>query len=238
MKDLHSHYLPGVDDGSKNIEMTLKMLENAKKVGITDIVFTPHYVLESEFMSSYQENKNIFNNIVGYASDLDINIYLGNEVYCPDDLVELYKTGNIATINNSKYMLIEIPMHTRVNNLKSIFFELINYGITPILAHPERYTAYHDEIDFFYELRSMGVLLQLNLLSLIGLYGKKEKKMAKKLLKNNLYSFIGSDIHSANIERYMEIPKALKKLKKYVGEDKYLELTEENFEKVVNNVEI
>lgn len=239
MRDLHSHYLPGVDDGSKDIEQTKRMLASAYQNGITDIVFTPHFILDSRFMSTKNENKKIFEPIKKMAKEeYGINLFLGNEVYCNNEIMRLYNEGLIATINDTRYMLIEIPMYSKMNNVKDIFFELISNGITPILAHPERYTAYYNDLDFFLELRKMGVLLQINFPSLVGEYGSKAKKMAVKLLKLHIISFIGSDIHSDVGGKNALSLKALKKLKKYVSEDEYIDITLNNFARVVRNDDI
>lgn len=239
MRDLHSHYLPGVDDGAKDIEVTKKMLAKAQKNGVTDIIFTPHFILDSKYMSTREENQKIFTPIKKIAKDdYNINIFLGNEVYCNNDIMRLYKEGLISTLNDSRYMLIEIPMYSKMNNVKDIFFELISNGITPILAHPERYTAYYDDIIFFKELRSMGVLLQINFPSLVGEYGPKAKRMAKKLLKQNLISFVGSDIHSDKENKNDEIAKSEKILKRIVGEAAFVEITANNFARVVRNDDI
>lgn len=239
MRDLHSHYLPGVDDGSKSIDATKKMLENAALNGITDIIFTPHYILDSRFMSSKSTNEKIIEPIIRFAKEeYNINVFLGNEVYCNTEIWNLYKKGEITTLNGSRYMLIEIPMYSKINNVKSIFFELISNGIVPILAHPERYTAYYNDIDFFLDLRNMGVLMQMNASSVVGDYGRKAKKMVTKLLKANLISFVGTDIHSEYEEKNNLIPKIEKKLKKIVGEDKFIEITINNFARVIRNEDI
>jgi len=125
-----------------------------------------------------------------------------------------------------------------VEKPKSIFFELISNGITPILAHPERYTAYYNDLDFFFELREIGVLMQMNASSIVGEYGAKAKKMVVKLLKANLISFVGSDIHSDHEQKNDLLPKIEKKLKKIVGEDQFIEITTNNFARVIRNDDI
>lgn len=239
MRDIHCHLLPGVDDGSKSMESTKAMLQQAYENGVTDIIFTPHYILDSRFMSNKKNNESIIEPIVQYAHDnYNINVFLGNEVYCNTEMYKLYQMGEITTLNNSRYMLIEIPMYSKINNLKSIFFELISNGIIPILAHPERYTAYYKNYDFFLELREMGVLMQINYASLLGSYGIKAKKMASGLLKMNLISFVGSDIHSPSEDKYLNVAKAMKILKKLVSEAEFIDITENNFAKIIYDEEI
>lgn len=238
MKDLHSHYIYGVDDGAKNIDYSKEMLEQAKNSGVTDIVFTPHYMVDTVYSSKVSNNKKIFKELEKIAKPLNINVYLGNEVYINNDIVKLYNKKEITTINNSRYMLVEIPLDTKINNVLDIFFEMISNGIVPILAHPERYVSYYKDINFFKKLNEMGVLMQLNFSSLVGLYGRQAKKMAKILLKNKLISFVGSDIHSPHRNKYNDLDKALGKIKKFVTEEEYIKIAESNFEKVINNEEI
>jgi protein-tyrosine phosphatase len=202
-------------------------------------MFTPHYIEDSKYVSNKDNNKNIINSIIKYAKDkYNINIFLGNEVYFNNNIIELYKNGEITTLNNSRYMLIEIPMYSKINNLKSSIFEIISYGIIPIIAHPERYESYYKDFDFFIELHEMGVLFQLNYASLIGTYGRKAKYMAKKLLKLNLISFLGSDIHSPKENKYDYLNKCLNIIKKYVSQEDFTNLTENNFARIIYDKEI
>lgn len=237
MKDLHSHYLFNVDDGSRSFDETKKMLDNAKKNNITDIVFTPHYINETSYVNGYKDNNKIFKEIKKYADSLNINVYLGNEVFISNNILDLYKEKKITTINNSKYMLIEIPMNSKINDVKSIFFNLISNGIIPILAHPERYIVYYKDIEFFKELKTIGVLFQMNFPSLFGLYGKHAKYMSKKFLKLHMIDFIGSDIHHVD-DRYSTSSKFEKKLIKLVGYEEAKKILEDNFTKVINDEKI
>lgn len=237
MRDLHSHYLPSVDDGSKSLETTINMLKKAEKAGITDIIFTPHYIVDSRYISNVSNNIKIFNQINKEKKDINVNIYLGNEVYCSNNILDNYRNKEIMTLNNSRYMLIEIPLYNKMNNVKNIFFELISNGITPILAHPERYTLYYKDFNFYEDLRQMGVLFQINYVSLVGKYGKKAKYMAKKLLQKKMVSFIGSDVHNDDYKNYDDLACSLKKIKKYAKED-YEDIVNNNFMKVINNQDI
>lgn len=236
MRDLHSHFLYGVDDGSRNLDETLAMLKNASLNGVTDIVFTPHFIEESKYQSLLRDNKIILEKIKE-EFDEEINLYLGNEVYINKNIIKYYKEKKLTTINNSRYMLIEIPMHSKINEVKSIFFELLNSGITPILAHPERYEPYYKDYEFFYSLRKMGVLMQINFASLNGVYGRHAKYMAKNLLKLNLISFVGSDIHHDD-KRFDGLKKATNTIYRLCGEIKAKEILEDNFTKVIKNEEI
>lgn len=239
MRDLHCHLLYGVDDGSKSIEQTKELLRQAYESGITDIMFTPHYISDSRFVSNKANNLEIIKPIIKFAKEqYNINVFLGNEVFITEEMISLYKNREISTLNDSRYMLFEIPMCNKLRNLKSIIFDLTSNGIVPILAHPERYVSYYKDFDFFYDLKNMGVLLQINYASLLGAYGAKAKKMAKKLLKLNLIDFVGSDIHTPRDDKYINAQKAMKIIRKLVDEDEFIAITENNFAKVIYNEEI
>ena len=129
MIDIHSHLLPGVDDGFKAIEGSLEQLKQAQEEGVTDIVLTPHYVLNSEFESSYAQNKKIFSLLEKEKNKLDINVnlYLSNEIYINDNIEKLVKTKKVNPINN-KYLLIELPLNNNLLNAENIIFDLISKG--------------------------------------------------------------------------------------------------------------
>jgi protein-tyrosine phosphatase len=238
MKDLHSHFLYGVDDGSKSVESTRKMLEYAHSCGIKDIMFTPHYIKDSEYKSDKKNNMDRFIVVKEIALEFGINIYLGNEVFICNDLVDLIKSGEVATLNNSKYVLVEIPMYSKINNVENIFKDILENGYVPILAHPERYVVYEDHLDFFRELHDMGVLMQVNMPSIVGIYGRKAKSMAKKLLKAKLIDFVGSDIHSSHEKKYDKLVDAEHKIKRYVGKEQADNILFKNFDRVINNADI
>ena len=111
MRDLHCHLLYGVDDGSKSIEQTKELLRQAYESGITDIMFTPHYISDSRFVSNKANNLEIIKPIIKFAKEqYNINVFLGNEVFITEEMMSLYKNREISTLNDSRYMLFEIPM--------------------------------------------------------------------------------------------------------------------------------
>ena len=197
--DIHSHILPGIDDGSKNMEMTLEMLRNAEKEGTKEIVATPHYLLEygesviKEVKVLVEEVNSLIN-----KEGIDVKVYSGQEVYFNENIIEDYIEGNIGTINNSRYMLIEFPMHKFDKNEFDILYELQIRDIVPIIAHPERYRLFRDEPSLINNFIDKEYLFQMNSGSIEGKFGESVKKTANLFLENNIYNFIGSDAH--NIE--------------------------------------
>lgn len=197
MIDMHSHIINGIDDGSKSIEMTINMLKKAEQSGTTDIIATPHFmrgrfeVEYNEVLKKVEELKEI-----SRENNIDINIYAGQEVYYSRKLLEYYNDKIIGTINNSKYMLIELPMlEFNIEEVINTIYELQIRGITPIIAHPERYKQFIKKPSMINALIKEGMLFQLNAGSIAGDFGKDVKKTATKYLEHNIYSVIGSDAH-------------------------------------------
>lgn len=138
MIDLHSHILPEVDDGSSSLEETLQIIDEALSNNVSAIVATPHY-LEPSYKEIASSNLELVNKIKRKLNK-DIQLYLGNEVYLADNILELIKTNKITTINGSRYLLMELPMYEKPYILDQIIFELSSVSIIPIIAHPERYS--------------------------------------------------------------------------------------------------
>ena len=210
MIDIHSHIINEIDDGSKNIEMTINMLKKAEQSGTTDIIATPHF-MRGRFEVEYNEVVKKVEGLreIAKENNININIYAGQEVYYSKNILEYYNDKIIGTINNTKYMLIELPMlEFNIDEVINIIYELQIRGITPIIAHPERYKLFIKKPSMINSLIKEGMLFQLNAGSLTGNFGKDVKKTATKYLENNIYSFIGSDAHR-DIGRDTDIKEAL-----------------------------
>lgn len=239
MKDLHSHIMYGIDDGAKTKEESIALLTNAYQNGITDIVFTPHYIKDSIYNADNQEKTKILLQLEKELSarNININLYLGNEVYIDENLVSLYKEKYISTINHSRYILIELPLNTKFSLLDDVIQNLRENELIPIIAHPERYHTYYKDFDFFAQLLQKGCLLQGNIGSLYGKYGTKSKKMLKELLKRKMIHFLASDIHHYDANIYKK--NINKDLLKIVKKDQIVDdLLINNFDKVINNEDI
>ena len=197
MIDFHNHILPGADDGSKSMDMTLNMLKTAQDQGITTIVNTIHFQhpkMEDK-NTDYKYVKKIRDMVLQEANNqnIKINIKLAAEVYYLPNLCELI-SNPLLTINN--YMLVEFPMVIVPENYLDTFFNLQLKGITPILAHPERYRCFQENIDNLQKCIDMGVILQIDAGSIIGHFGKHTKNIAYKMLSKGYCHIIGSDSHN------------------------------------------
>ena len=232
--DIHSHIIPGIDDGSKDMEMTLEMLRNAEKDGVKEIVATPHYLLEYG-EATIDEVKNYvkeINNIL-VKENIDIKIYSGQEVYYTEKIIEYYMQGTIGTINDSRYMLIEFPMRKFDESIFDTLYELQVRNIVPVIAHPERYIPIIEDPKNINKFINEGYLFQVNAGSIDGRFGEKVQKTANILLDNGIYNFIGSDAHNTN-KRNTGLSKALNLINKGVNKDVF----KDSSKKMLNNGEV
>ena len=235
MIDFHSHILPGIDDGAKNLEQSIAMVNEAKKVGFTKIISTSHY-MENYYECNEKNRKELLEQVQKNVNGIEL--CLGNEIYITNNIIELLQNGQASSINGTKYVLFEFPLiTTRPMNDKEVIYRLVENGYIPIIAHPERYPFIQENPDYLYKLEEMGALFQANYGSIIGMYGLKAKKTLKILLKNNLISFFGSDAHRPE-QVYNKMPKIIKKLKKIISNEEFEEFTEINPERVLKNENI
>jgi Capsular polysaccharide biosynthesis protein len=192
MIDFHSHIIYGVDDGAKDIDMSLSMIENAIEQGTEYICATPHFILGNyevkfeDYLSTLEELR----------AESKINIIYGLEVYMDLKLPQLFKEKKIWGINNGPYMLIEFPMRDIPKYSNDILYELSILGVKPIIAHPERNLKLMNNIDILEAWIEEGYLLQVNAGSLIGEYGKDSKDISEMLAKRNMIHILGSDGHN------------------------------------------
>lgn len=234
MIDFHSHILPNIDDGSRSLNETINILKEAQKAGFTKVISTSHYI-EGYYETSEEERTKLLNEVKENFRDMEL--YLGNEIYITNQMSNLISEKKASTINNSKYVLFELPMNTKSMEVKEVVFRLMEKGYIPIIAHPERYKYVKENIEYVRELADMGVLFQSNYGSSIGMYGKKAQKTQKKLLEEGLIHFFGSDVHTVE-QVYTKMPKILKKLRKIISEEELEQLSTVNPQKVLNNQDI
>ena len=163
MIDFHSHILPNVDDGSKSVEETFELLKEAKEVGFDSVISTSHYI-EKYYEVNVAERKVWINALSEnlYKKNIDLKLYLGNEVYITENIIKLLETGKATSINNSNYVLFEFPMNTKPLNMYDIIYDMLEYKLIPVLAHPERYSFVQKEPELIYDLIQKGVLMQSN----------------------------------------------------------------------------
>ena len=235
MIDFHSHIIPEIDDGSRSIEETMLLLEEAQKAGFTKIICTSHY-LEEYYEFDEASRKQFLEMLKIGVNNLKLNVelYLGSEIYTSYDIVDLLKTQRASTINNTNYVLIELPMQSELPNLKNVMYTLIGNGYIPIIAHPERYSYVKENPNWLLDYIELGVLFQANYGSIIGMYGRESQKTVKLLLKHDMIHFLGSDVHRPKTI-YAKMPEILQELQKVLERDKLKRLTKINPQLVLEN---
>lgn len=238
MVDIHTHILPNIDDGSRNKDESLMMIKEAYSNGFTSIICTSHYIVDA-YNCSKEERQILIDDLQKslIENNIDVKLYNGAENYISMELDTLIKNNIAPTLNDSKYILFELPMDTKVLYVDEFIEKLKNMNLVPILAHPERYTYMQDNFDMYTKLINQGVLLQGNIASITGKYGSKAKKVIKKLLKANMISFLAADAHRAN-SIYSNMTVILKKLGKVISKEKIELLTTINPEHILKNEEI
>ena len=229
MIDFHSHILPEIDDGSKSYEESLKMLEEAQNIGFDIVISTSHYAVDCYEVPEYKRKELI--------EDLNLEenvpeIILGSEIFLTYNIIDLLKEYKASTINGTNYVLIDLPLRHHFSNLKSVINTLKENDYRPIIAHPERYLFIQNNFKEIYELEELGVLFQCNYGSILGNYGIKAKSTMKKMLKNGLVSFMGSDAHRKK-SIYLQVPKAFSLISKYISSEELQNIITLNAEKVL-----
>jgi len=194
--DIHSHLLPGIDDGAKDIEDSIALIQKMASYGIKNFITTPHIlgdlypntpeIIKAKLKEVQHELKK--RNIT------DISITAAAEYMIDEQFSTILEEGNILTLKDN-LVLVEMSYFSPPNNLYDALFQLGLKGYKPILAHPERYLSYHNNFKEFTKLKRAGCLFQLNLLSLTSNYGLGVQKTSEYLLKQNMYDFVGTDTH-------------------------------------------
>ncbi|MGN1337092.1 MAG: tyrosine-protein phosphatase [Candidatus Coprovivens sp.] len=237
MIDTHSHILFGIDDGARTIEESISILEKMSQIGYKSIILTPHYISPDMYDANNSKKKELVEILKKELEERNINIdlYLGNEIFIQNDIDKKIIDGEIYTLNNSSYLLIELPLNEKLNDDLDIIYELINQGAKVILAHPERYTQFQKNPKELEKYLELGVLLQGNIDVLSGKNGTKAKKLFKNLLKNRQYFILGSDIHRSSSEYFKRFPKLKKKVISLTDEEYFNDLLINNPQKILES---
>lgn len=229
MKDIHNHLIFEIDDGSKSIDESIKLLNEMSDRGVTEIVLTPHYIIGTNYNCNNKIKKEKLKELQKLTK---IKLYLGNEVFIDNNILEYIENDEISTINNTKYLLIELPLREKLEIAFDILFNLRNNGIVPIIAHPERY--HYINLEDLEKMINLGCLLQGNISSLSGKYGKGAKHNLELFLKKHMIHILGTDTHHDCIN--LEL--CYNTLDKFVSSKMKDELLFENFDKIINNKDI
>jgi tyrosine-protein phosphatase YwqE len=193
---MHSHLLPGIDDGSPDMETSIQLIKGMVAQGFTKLITTPHIMWEM-----YPNTPEIINEKLALVKDavaaegINVELHAAAEYFLDDHVEGILKRGEKLLTISGNMVLSEFSLAFAPHGLKDILFEMQMQGYLPVIAHPERYTYLEGNKEFYEELKDIGCLFQLNILSLAGYYGKSAQELAHHLLKNEYYELAGSDLH-------------------------------------------
>lgn len=224
--DIHSHILPGVDDGAKTEQDSLAMAKLAVKEGITTIIATPHHRNRAfdNYKQEIETSVSILNDLYK-ENNIPLTVVPGQEVRIYGEIIEDYENGEIQTLSDSKYVLVEFPFGEVPQYTERLFYDMQISGLIPVIAHPERNKELIEDHGRMYELIRNGALAQLTAGSLHGEYGKEIEQFSYELLDANLIHFIASDAHNTTT-RGFGLKQAYEKIKNKYGVEAYYSLLE------------
>jgi len=196
--DIHSHLLPGLDDGVKSIKETIYILSEFQKLGYKKVITTPH-VMSDHYPNSTHDILSKLENVNHALKKHELNVTLeaAAEYYLDESLIEKISSGEKLLTFGDDYLLFETSFFNKPVFLEEAIFQMNAQGYQPILAHPERYGYLQNDFKLIDKLKNMNLLFQMNLLSLTNFYSSEVNKFGKKLLKAHLIDFVGSDCHNA-----------------------------------------
>lgn len=196
--DMHSHLLPGIDDGLQELETSVEFIRDLERLGYSKLICTPH-ILSDLYPNSPETilPKLALVREALQAANINVQVEAAAEYMIDHFFAELIaksKKEDLMTIGDD-YILVEMSYLSPSPNFEKVIFALRMLGLQPILAHPERYNYYHNTFDQYARFKELGCKLQVNMLSLSGAYGPYVKKTAEKLFKNQMVDFLGTDMH-------------------------------------------
>ena len=202
--DLHSHLIPGIDDGAKDMERSIELILSLKEMGYKKLITTPH--VSDMFLNS---SSTILEGYSALKSELkkrkiEIEIEVAAEYYADDNFEKLLSSKDLLTFGKEKYLLFELSYFTPPQDLESLVYDIKLAGYTPVLAHPERYVYLHDNIEEYEAIKAMGVLFQININSIVSYYSAEVTEAVKELILNGMVDFIGSDTHHRQHTKYLK----------------------------------
>ena len=200
MIDIHTHILPGVDDGAADYDVSIVMAQAAQECGVTDMIATPHSNQRSRYenyVSEDLENRMVILRSALKKAEIHVNIHEGMEIFGTPDLPRLLRAGKVRTLAGSRYLLVEFAFREDPFFMENLLQQLRAEGVEPIVAHPERYIALQDMPELLFDWRERGIWLQANKGSFFGAFGHGARRTAQLMLSNDLITIIASDAHGA-----------------------------------------
>ena len=215
--DMHSHILPGIDDGSPDVETSVLLVKGLYDMGIRTCIATPHIIgdlyrnTDETIEAALAKLQNACT-----AAAIPMQISAAAEYMLDDYFMELLRDKKPLRTLKDNMLLTEITYTSEPVKLQEILFSIITEGYQPVLAHPERYFYYHRNKDIYKKLKDVGFLLQVNMLSLTGYYGKDVSRAAKFILDSGLADLVGTDLHHGRHLNALQSEATQRVLNKYI----------------------
>lgn len=243
MIDIHTHIIYGVDDGPKNIDESLRLIKKAYRQGVRCIVATSHRRQGMFFSPEWLIHEN-FLTLKKRVSNMlpDLSLFYGAEYYYSDGLLEQLRAGDVVTLNDTNYILVEFSYQEKFEKIKDSLIQIIQIGYIPIIAHIERYESVAFNKVHVMTLMRLGVVIQVNTSSLLKIKWFKDKHKIRKrraqfLLKENLIQVIASDMHNlSNRKPYMA--EIYAKICKKIGKEIAVDLFIDNPKKIISGEKV
>ena len=240
MIDLHTHILPGIDDGSPSMEASMAMAELALEGGVRAIVATPHSNQMGRFENFYSASlSGLYQSLKTELAeeDLPLKLYLGMEIFASPDMGERIRRGELISLNRSRYYLVEFSFDESPERIEDYLEVIFRVRGVPLIAHPERYGCVQDMPELVYDWLRRGCCTQINKGSLFGKFGRRAARAAEELLKYDLVTCVASDAHSP-YARTTYMADARDYLEEQFGPDRMNRLTHENPWRILSNLSI
>jgi protein-tyrosine phosphatase len=221
--DMHSHLLPGIDDGAPDLETSLKLIRGMMDLGFKKFITTPHIMWDmykntrDGILQKQDELRNFLK-----QSGVNVEIHAAAEYFLDGHVKRLLAGKTPLLTVQDNLVLVEFSMASEPFDLREILFEMQMQGYQPVIAHPERYIYLERNKAFFEELKLSGCFFQLNILSLAGSYGKTSAEMAKYFIKNQYYELAGTDLHNINHLSHLQNPAITTGIKELIGSGKLM----------------
>lgn len=201
--DMHSHFIPGIDDGAKTLRDSMEMIKEFQALGYRKVITTPH-IMSDHYRNTpeiIQEGEAVVKAEIT-RQGINIEFQAAAEYFLDESFMEQIQSGTLLTFGK-KHVLFEMSFFNESPSLKDAIFKMQMQGYKPILAHPERYSYWYKDLTKYQDLKDRGVLFQMNIGSIIGAYSDETKKIAEWLINQNMINLIGSDCHKIEHTDYL-----------------------------------
>ena len=230
MTDVHIHILNGLDDGSRSVDESLRILRELSLLGFTDVICTPHFVVGSDYCAN-NITKNRCREILQAAADAEgikIKLHPGNEVFVDPEMGRFLALHRAQAMPDGRHVLFEMPFENMISGMGGIVADLKRQGYIPIVAHPERYAYFQENFELARKFHDLGVQFQCNFGSAIGVFGSGAKKTLRRFLKAGLVDYLGTDIHRPKSEVVQNFAKIERRIRRVAGSRGYAGILQNN----------